>query len=219
MLGKWSYILINSRIIQLDIYNRTLSTLFIFGKEERQAIRIKVIHPFKCRSRADRPGQRTHLDLQFGFNLIEQIKWIFTWTVEFVDEDHHRRFTHATHLHQFTGLGLDTFGTVNHDNHTIDSCQGTVRIFGKIFVTGSVENIDLAIFVLETHHRSGYRNSTLTLNLHEVGSGPFLDLVRFDSPRHMNRTSKKQQLFSQSGFTGIRVTNDGERPSPSNLLL
>ena len=211
--------MIDGRIIQFDIHNRTLSTLFIFGKEERQTIGIEIIHPLEGRPRADRPCQRTHLDLQFGLNLIEQIERILAGAVEFVDEDHHRRFTHAAHLHQFAGLGLDTLGTVDHDNHAIDRRQRPVGILGKILVTGRIENVDLAIFVLKTHHRSGHRNTTLTLNLHEVRSGTPFDLVRLDGPGHMNRTSEKQQLFGQSGLTGIRVTNDGERTSPSYLLL
>ena len=38
----------------------------------------------------------------------------------------------------------------------------------------------------------------------------FLDFIRFDGTRNLNRTTEKEEFFGQSGLARIGVTDDAE---------
>ena len=219
VLGKRCDILIDGRIVQFNVQLHPFGTLLVFGEKQRQPIGIEVVNTFKRGTGADRPRQRTYFDLQFGLDLVEQVERILAGTVEFIDENHHRGLAHTANLHQLTRLGLDTFRTVDHDDHAIDRRQRAVGVFGKILVPRRIEDIDLAILILETHHRGRDRNTPLPLDLHKVRSGSLLDLVRLDGSGHVNRAAEKQQFLGQGGFTRIRVADDGECAPTRDFLL
>ena len=116
----------------------------------------------------------------------------------------------ATHIEQFDGLRLHTFGRVNHHQPRIHGGQHAIRILGKVLVTGRIEQIDKMVFVLELHDRGRDRNAALLLNLHPVGGGEFTALFAFDRTRLQNRAGEQQEFFRERGFPRVGVGNDGE---------
>ena len=201
--------LVELRAVQIDGH-RFADALFV-GRVKVEFLLIDVVHTFEFLSHVDRPTERAHADAEFGFEFVEQVERVFAFAVHFVHKNHHRRFAHGANLHQFACLRLDAFGCIDHNDDAIDGCECAERVFGKILVTGRVENVDFVAFVLETHHRCGHRNAALLLYLHPVGCGGFFDFVRLDGSGHMDGATEKQQFFGQSGFAGIGVRNDGKR--------
>jgi hypothetical protein len=86
-----------------------------------------------------------------------------------------------------------------------------VGIFGKVLVTGRVEQVDEGVILLEAHHRCSYRDTPLALYLREVGGSVFLYLIALNGACHLYGTTEKQELFGKGGLTRIRVRNDGKR--------
>ena len=188
-------VLVDGGIVQPDVDLFALGGLLVLGKEERKAVSIEVVNALESRAGADGPGEWTDLDLQLLFDLIQQVERVLARTVELVDEDHYRGVAHPAHLHQLSGLRLDAFGSVDHDDDAVDRRQGPVGVFGEVFVPGRVEDVDLDILVLEAHDRRGDRDSPLSFDLHEVRSRTAFDLVRFDGSGHVYGSAEQQQLF------------------------
>ena len=181
----------------IDIYLHLFRHYLLGRLKKVQILLIDVINSLKTHTTFDRPRQRTHMNSKFFLQLIQQIERIFGLTVHFIDEYNNRRITHTAHFHQFTGLRFHTFCTIHNDDNAIYSSQRAVSIFGKVLVTGSVEDINLIIFVIELHHGGSYRNTTLFLYIHPVGCSRFLYLIALYSTRHLNLSTEKQQFFSQ----------------------
>ena len=152
----------------------------------------------------------TNLDLEFGFELVENLERVAPLAVELVDEYNHRSVAHAAHLHEFACLGFHTLRHVDHDNYRINSRQGAVSILGEVLMTGSIEDVDFIIAVVETHYRRCHRDTALLLNLHPVACGGLLDFVRFHGAGYMDCASEKKQFLGESSLAGIRMRDDGE---------
>ena len=50
------------------------------------------------------------------------------------------------------GAVLNTLGTVDHHQHRIHGGQGAIGIFGEVFVTGGIQQVDHAFLIRELHH-------------------------------------------------------------------
>ena len=74
----------------------------------------------------------------------------------------------------------------------------------------SIQQIDDGVSVVKLEDSGGNGNSPLLFELHPVGGGMALSSPRLDCSRLMDRASVEQQLFRKSGFTRVRVGNDGE---------
>ena len=142
-----------------EAYLHLLCHPLLVGCEQVELLLIDVIHSFELRSLVDRPRQRSYLDLQFLFQLIEQVERITSFAVHLVDEDNHRGVPHSAYVHQLTSLCLHTLGAVNHDDGGIHGGQRAVGVFGKVLVTRGVEDVHL-IFnarllwrIVKLHHR------------------------------------------------------------------
>ena len=145
--------------IAVDVNLTFLCHPLLVRCEQVELVLIDVINSFELRSLVDRPRQRSYLNLQFLFQLIEQVERITSFAVHLVDEDNHRGIPHSAHVHQLTSLCLHTFGAVNHDNSGIHGGQRAVGVFGKVLVTRGVEDVHL-IFnarllwcIVKLHHR------------------------------------------------------------------
>ena len=203
----------------LDLDGRGIGRESFVGGEEREVLLVKVIHPLEGGAVRDRKGQRANMDFKLVLHLVQEVKGLFRGAVELVDKDNHGGIAHAAHLHQAARLRLDTLRAVDDDNHRIDRRQRTVGILGKVLVTGRIEDIDLRALILETHHRGGHRDTALALDLHKVRGGSLLDFIAFHGTRHMDCTTKQQQLLGKGRLTGIGVGNDGKGASSCNLFL
>ena len=157
-----------------------------------QFLFVDVVYSFETCSLLYRPGQGTNLNHQFFFEFIEQVERIFSFTVHFVDEDYYRSLSHAAYLHQFTRLRFHPLRTVYNDDNTVYSSQCAVCIFSKVLVTRSIENVDFIIPIVELHHGSRYRNTTLFLDFHPVGRSRLFYLITLYCASYLYLTSEKQ---------------------------
>ena len=86
-------------------------------------------------------------------------------------------------------------------------------------MAGCVQNIDAETVVLELQHGRGHGNTTLLLDLHPVGRGGTGVFLALDHAGLGNGAAVEQEFFGQSGFTGVRVGNDGKSPAAANFIL
>ncbi len=187
-------------------------TLFV-GREQVELLLIYIIYTLELHSLIDRPAQRTHLYLQFLLQFVEQVERVAAFTVHLVDEYDYRCLPHAAHRHQFSRLCLHTLGTVHHDNGRVYSRQRTERIFGKILVTGCVEDVDLISFVVKFHHRCGHRDTALFLYIHPVGCGCLLYFIALHRSGHLYLAAEEQEFLGKRSLTGVRMRYDRKCPS------
>ena len=145
--------------------------------------------------------------------LVEQIKGVAAFPVHLVDEDDYGGRPHAAHLHELSRLCLHTFGRVDHNDSRVDGSQRTIGVFGKILVTRGIQNVDLVVAIVEFHHGSRHRDTTLLLDVHPVARGRFSYLVALYCSCHLNLSTEEQELLGERGLTGIRVRNDGKGTS------
>ena len=185
------------QLFGIDIYFYLFRHHLLGRLEKIQIVFIDVINTLEADTTFDRPRQRAYMNGKFFLQLIQQIKRIFGLTVHFVDKYNNRRITHTAHLHQLTRLRFHTFCTIHNNDNAIYSSQRAVCIFGKVLVTGSIEDINLIIFIVKLHHRGSYRDTTLFLYIHPVGCSGLLYLIALYSTRYLNLSTKKQQFFSQ----------------------
>ena len=66
---------------------------------EVQFLFIYIIDPPEPLSHVDRPAQRTHMDMQFFFDLVQQVERVLTVTVHLIDKHDHGSLTHTADFH------------------------------------------------------------------------------------------------------------------------
>ena len=77
-----------------------------------------------------------------------------------------------------------------------------------------IQQIEDTLAMLELHHRGGHGNPALLFHLHPVRRGVTCGFATLDGTRQLDGATEQQQFFSQRGFAGIRVGDDGESSSP-----
>ncbi len=170
----------------------------------------QVVHALEVAVATNRPGNRRGLDLQDGFDFIQQLDGVADIAVEFVDETDNRRVTQTAHVHQRDGTWLDAFTAVEHHQRRVHRGQGAVGVFGEVFVPWGVEQVDHVLAIRELHDRRGNGNTPLFFHFHPVGGGMAVGFARFHRAGYRDRLAHQQQLFGDGGFTGIGVGNNGE---------
>ena len=186
--------------------------------EKPQGAVKQVVHTLKSVALADGPGEGTDLDAELVLEFIQQVKPIPPLQVHLVDEDDDGGVTHAAHLHQALGLGLDTLDTVDDQDHAVHCGERAVGVLGKVAVTGRVQEVDQAVLVFEGHDRCRHRDATLPLDVHEVRGRRFGDLIGLDRSGRLNGPTKQEEFFRQRGFARVGVADDGEGFSPGDFL-
>ncbi len=171
---------------------------------------IYIVDTLETVAHVDRPCERADTDLKFLLKLVEDVERVAALAVELVDEDYDRGAAHAAHLHQAAGLRLDTFGGIDHDDYRVNSRERAERVFGEVLVTRSVEDVDLVVTVIESHHGGCDRNATLLLDFHPVGGGGLLDLVALHGTGHMYGATEEKKFLGEGCLTRVGVGDDGE---------
>jgi len=151
---------------------------------------VTVINSLEGRSHSHGPAQGMHPDFQFFFNLIQQFEGILGRPVHLIYKNHHRGLAHAAHLHESARLGLHPLGCIDNDNHAVCCREGTEGILGKVLVTGSIQDVNFLIHVIEAHDRSGHGDTPLLLYFHEIGSGCLPYLIGFHCPGNLYGSTK-----------------------------
>ena len=191
-----------------DFHIGTLVT--VTGGVHNDVVIGEVINALEVAVATDRPGDRRRLDLQDRFDFVEQFDRVADVTVEFVDEADNRRVTQTADVHQRDGPWLYTLTTVKNHQRRVDRRQGAVGVFGEVFVTRGVEQVDHVIAIRELHDRRGNRDTTLLFHFHPVGGGMAVGLARLHRAGNRNRLAHQQELLGDGGLTGIGVGNNGE---------
>ena len=83
---------------------------------------------------------------------------------------------------------------------------------------GRVKNVDAAAVIIELQDGAGDGNSALFFNLHPIADGVTLSLARLDRAGQMDCAAVEQQFFGESGFAGVGVGDDCERPAPIDFI-
>ena len=115
-----------------------------------------VVNALEFLSAADRPVYGESLDTEFVFDLIEQVKRIFRFTVHLVDKRKYRDMTHYADLEQLSCLVLNALCSVDDHYSGVRSHQCTVGILGEILMSGCVEDIDAAVLIIELENGRCY---------------------------------------------------------------
>ena len=205
--------------LTVNVHLDFLGHALLVGCKKVKFLLIDIIHTLETCTLVYGPAEWAHCYLQFAFEFIEQFKRVTTFAVHLVHVDNYGSVAHTAHLHELTGLGLHTLGTVNNNDYTVHSRKCAECILGKVLVTRSIEDIYLVAIIIELHDRGCNRDTTLFLNLHPVRCGCFLYLVRLHRTGNLNLTTEKQQFLGQRSLSGIRVRNDCKCSSSSYLFL
>ena len=179
---------------------------------------VEMINAFEQLAAADRPGNRRAADFQLVLDFIQQLHRIADITVEFVHKGEDRRIAQTGDFHQLTGPIFDAFCRVNHHQAAVHRRQGTVGIFGEVFVPRGIQQVHQAVMIRELHYRGGDRDTTLLFHLHPVGFRVLAGTTTFYCTGGLNRLSEQQHLFGDGGLTGIRVRNNGKSAAFGHLL-
>ena len=209
MLLFTAQVLRHLRIVKVDGHFSGLILAGHAGKEQQLAI-LPVVHPLEILAGSNRPVHGVGLDAQLPLQLIQQVEGVLGLPVHFVDEGENGNVPHGADLKELPGLGLHALGTVDDHDGRIRSHQGPIGVLGEVLVTRGIQNIDAIAVILELHNGRGNGNTALLFDLHPVGgSGPGV-LLPLDHTGLGNGPTVKQEFFCQSGFTGVRVGDDGK---------
>src|SRR3569623_1391437 len=206
------------RIVEAFDHFPFLDAAAVRGAEEVYAVGIKIENAFETFAHADRPSDGGTLNFQHRLDLIQQIHRLATFAIQLVDEGNDGGVAQPADFHQFDGALFHALGAVDHHQRGIDRGEGAIGIFREILVARGVEQIDHHVLIGELHYGGGYRDATPFFELHPVRGRVTRGLATFHSAGHLNGTAVEQQLFGESGFTGVGMGNNGERASPRRLL-
>ncbi len=206
------------RVIQPFNDAHFLNGVALTGLIQISFIFIKVINALKQLAAANRPGDRRAADFQLIFHFIQQLHRVADVTVEFVHKGQDRRIAQTGNFHQLTSPVFNAFCGVDHHQTAVHRRQGTVGIFGEVFVPRGVQQVHQTVVIRELHHRGGDRDTTLFFHLHPVRFCMLAGATAFYRTGGLNRLSEQQHFFGNGGFTGIRVRNDGKSAAFGHLL-
>ena len=125
---------------------------------------------------------------------------------------------HGADPEELAGLGLHALGAVDDHDGAVRRHEGAVGILGEVLVAGGVQDVDAVAIVLELHDGAGDGDAALLLDLHPVRRGGFRPLA-LDLAGLGDGSAVEQELFRESGLTGVRVGDDGKGPPPGDLFL
>ncbi len=206
------------RVIQTFHHANFLNGVAFTGLIQVGFVFIEVIHPFEQLTAANWPGDWRTGDFQLAFHFVHHFHRVTDVAVEFVHEGEDRRIAQTGDFHQLTGPVFYTFRGVDHHQTAVHRRQGTVGIFGEVFVARGVQQVHQAVVIRELHHGGGNRNTTLLFHLHPVRFCMLAGATAFNGTRSLDRLSEQQHLLSDGRFTGIRVRDNGKSAALGHLL-
>ena len=116
------------RIIQGNLLEASLLGTLLGIGEGQDLVSVAVVNTAEFLTGTNWPVNRTGCDSKLLLDLIQKIEGVVGITIHFVNKGKNRNMSHYTDLEQLSGLGLNTFGTVNYHNCGVRSHQGTVGI-------------------------------------------------------------------------------------------
>ena len=134
---------------------------------------------------------------EVGLHVADQLEWIATGAITFVDEGEDRHPTHLADVEELPSAFLDAAAIVEQHHRAVGRHQGTVGVFGEVSVPGGVEQVHLVAEVLELHHRGGHRDASLALQRHPVGGRVACGPAGLDRPREVDRPAIEEELLGK----------------------
>ena len=178
--------------------------------EQVEGLVVEQVNAFEIFSAVDGPAHGVHADVEFAFEFFEEVERVFAIAVHFVHENDHGGVAHSADFHEFFGLFLYAFHAIHHEDYAVYRGECAIGVFGEIFVSGRIEDVDPFVFVMERHYRCGHGDTSLFFNFHEIGGGGFGDFVAFYGACGLDLTAEEEEFLCEGGFTGIWVSDDGE---------
>ena len=149
-------------------------------------------------------------DAEDGFEFVDEFERRFGGPIEFVHEGEDGDAAFATDFEEFAGLGLDPVAGVDDHDGGIHGGEDAVGVFGEVFVTGGVEEVNDAVFVFELEDGGGDGDAALFFEFHPVGGGGALVFAGGDGAGKLNGAAVEEEFFGEGGFAGVGVRDDGE---------
>src|SRR5690606_21209274 len=137
--------------------------------------------------------------------------------VAFVDEREDGHAPPATYREQLARLLLHTLPVVEQHDRTFRCDQRAIRVFREVLVTGRVEKVQPAAGKVELEHARRHRDAALTLERHPVRRRMPRRSPRLHGPGEVDGAAVQQQLLRERGLACVRMTDDREGATPTDL--
>ena len=177
--------------------------------EEENPLLFPVVDALELLAAADGPVDGVGVDAQLPLHFLAQLQRVPGLPVHLVDEGEDGDVAQGADLEELPGLGLHALGAVDDHHGAVGGHQRAVGVLGEVLVARGVQNVDAEAVVLELHDRGGDGDTALLFNFHPVGGGG-LGPLALDLAGLGDGSAVEQELFRQSGFTGVRVGDDGK---------
>ncbi len=116
----------------------------------------------------DGPTRRCHVDRQIFLNFVNNIENVTAFTVHFVTKCQNRKIAQPADFEKLLRLAFYTFGAVYHHDGRIDCRKGSVGVFGKIAMSGCINQIEAKLFKIKRHRRGRNGNTAILFHLHKI---------------------------------------------------
>ena len=130
-----------------------------------------VEHATEVATAADGPVHGVRSDSQHRFDFFHKLKWIAGFAVKLVHESEDGNMAQGTNLEELFGLGFYALCGVDYHNGSICGHESAIGIFGKVLVSGGIQDIYAAAIVVKLQNRRGYGNTAFLFDIHPVGNG------------------------------------------------
>ena len=104
-------------------------------------------------ARSHRPLHRGNVQRQLVLDVIEQFRRVQRLAVHLVDEGQDRNIAQAADLNQLQCARLHALCGIKDHNRAVSRGERAVGVFGEVFVTGRIEQVEGQTRVLIGHHR------------------------------------------------------------------
>ena len=151
------------------------------------------------------------------FKLIQKIEGVTSGAIELVHEGKDGDSAASTDFEEFSGLGFDSFGSIDDHNCGIDGGKDSISIFGKVSVAWGIEEVDDVVAVRELEDGRGDGDSALLLELHPIAGGGSLVATSGDAACELDRPAVKEELFGEGGLSCVGVRDNSKRAAPRDF--
>ena len=158
-------------------------------------------------------------DLEIGLDVADQLERIFADPVALVDEREDRHAAALADGEQLARAIFDAFAVVEQHHGAVGGDERAVGVFGEVFVTRRVEEVDVVAVVLELHDARRDRDAALLLELHPVGRRVPCGTPRLDRAGEVDGAAVQQELLRQRRLAGVGMADDGKRAPRADGLL
>lgn len=118
--------------------------------------------------------------------LVENLPWISSHSVQFVDECNPRNFIPPHLPINSYWLALDTTNTTKDENGTIKNTQGALYFNGKVHMTRSINDIDLWYKVLNVGKEDYSQQTVINTTTSKIHVTQIINIVKLSGSCHKN---------------------------------